>query len=206
MSPNLTSAVQFCPIKSSKVTYIHLYTYTHIFTYIHACIHTFIHLHSHIHINHTYICAYIHTLMHMRAHIQAYTLSCTYIHTYRGHLYTIAYTTLSLDSTKSKETKQNNKMSSLVCLTQRYHQVYTSSDRFHKSSIYKYTFHFSPVFSQVLPPQHYIYRFLPVSCSPTMIANTTLPLPLFYYVLLSNNDSKHNTTFTAFHLSLALQQ
>jgi len=45
-----------------------------------------------------------------------------------------------------------------------------------------------------------------VSCSPTMTANTTLHLLLFIRVLLSNNDSKHNTTFTAFYPCLALQQ
>jgi len=132
-----------------------------------------------------------------------------HIHTYKNHLYTIASTTLSLDSTESKKKKKkkkNNKMSSPVCLTQRYHQVYTSSDRFHKSSIYKYTFHFSPVFSQVLPLQHYISCFLPVSCSPTMTTNTTLHLLLFTRVLLSNNDSKHNPTFTSFYPCLALQQ
>jgi len=54
--------------------------------------------------------------------------------------------------------------------------------------------------------QHYIYRFLSVSCSPTMTTNTTLHLLHFIRVLLSNNDGKHNTTFTAFYLCLALQQ
>ena len=98
LGPTFTPTVQFCPIKLSTVTYIHLYTYN---TYVH--IHTFIHIHSHIHTNHTYIYAH------------ACTYSCIYtfmhIHTYICHLYAIALTTLSLDSTKSKKrnkTKRQN--------------------------------------------------------------------------------------------------
>ena len=145
----------FVSSRLSTVTNAHTYIHTYIYTYMHTQSHTFIY-------------SYIHK--HTRS------LSCTYIHT--EVIYTIALTTLSLDSTKSKkrnETKQNNKMSSPVCLTQRYHQVYTSTNR----QFTKYI-SFSPAFYQVLPLQPYIYCSLSVSCSPTMTASTTLHLLLFY--------------------------
>jgi len=180
MGLTLTSAIQFCPIKLSTVTYmhtyIHLYTYTHTFIQI---IHTYMH---------TYIHTYIHTYMHMRAHVHAYTLSYTYIHT-KNHVHVIASTTLSLDSTKfpeknkNKKTKQQNgipsvsnpKISPSIHFKSQIPQ--TVSLQIHIS--------FSPASSQVLPLQHCIY--------------------LFTCVLHSNNDSKHQLHLP-FYLCLALQQ
>jgi len=61
---------------------------------------------------------------------------------------------------KKKETKQNNKTSSPVCLTQRYHQVYTSSGRFHKPSVYKIHFFFPSILSSFTSPTLHLSLFL----------------------------------------------
>ena len=101
LGPTLTSTVQFCHIKLSTITYmhtyIHLYTYIHTFIYIRTYIHTFIHIHSHVHTNHKYIHIYIHTYIHLCTCVHIFKHIHFHAHTYRGHLYTIASTTLTLD-------------------------------------------------------------------------------------------------------------
>jgi len=119
-----------------------------------------------------------------------------HIHTYRCHLYAIASTTLTLDSTKSKnKTKRQNvipsvsnpKISPSIHFKRQVPQTVDLQN----------TFLFAQYLIKFYPTNTTFTAFL-VSCSPTMTANTTLHLLLFTRVLLSKNDSKHNTTFTAF--------
>jgi len=170
-----------------------IYLQSHIF--IHAYIHLYTHIHTltHSHKLHKHTC--IHTHIHAHTYIRK-----SYIHN------CVSYS----ESWFNKKNKQNDEMSSPVRLTQRYQQVYNSSNRFHKPSAYEYTSLFPQcflksylsnttftAFSCVLlsnndsKHQHYIYRFLLVSCSPTMTANTNTTFTAFSCVLLSNNDSKH---------------
>jgi len=116
---------------------------------------------------------YIHTFMH--TYIHAYIHSCTYIHT-KNHLYTIASTTLILDSTKFPK----NVIPSVNTL-----QVSGSTNRRFTNT------HF------IFP--HYLLKFYPFYIAFTFILclallqwqqTPTLPfvLPCF---MLSNNDSRH---------------
>jgi len=107
-------------------------------------------------------------------------------------------------------------MSSSMCLTQRHHQVYTLSGRFHKPSVYKNTFLFLQhllksylsniaftFFTCVLlsnndnKHQHCIYLLL-VSCSPTMTAITNTAFTFLLVSCSPTMTANINIAFTAF--------
>jgi len=95
-------------------------------------------------------------------------------------------------------------MSSPVCLTQRYHQVYTSSGKSHKPSDYKYTF----LFPQYLPKfylSNITFIFYLVSCSSTMRANTNIAFT-FYLCVALQQWQQTPTLHLPFTLCLALLQ
>jgi len=188
------------PVLSHQIIYSHTIIPSYklyIQTYIHTFMHTYIHTNIHSHI-HAYIHSCIYTFMHL--------------HTYKNHLYTIASTTLSLDSTKF----QKNVIPSVIHFRWQVPQTVSLQIYIFFSGIFSSFTSSNIAFSlscvllsyNESKHQHCFYLYL-VSCSPTMTADTNivftftlclallqwqqtptlfLPLPC---VLLSNNDNKH---------------